>query len=234
MTESAPGYDFKKLEKDNADEVFILYAAVSQVAPRGFIANRTRETFNDILDSDNYSVGAFQQGQLVGYQLWVTAQDLAFEAVRYPRLAQIASCGLTLFGRGTIIAPGHQAKGLGGRLAAHTAELATAAGYSYQIGQVHVRNIRSLRYALRFGKTLIGLSTDEFGLNYVSCYFLGRTQLVPNGDQSIVTNVELAAVMLERARIIGISQTGAIERFAYGDSHENGSGKVQAAARKLG
>jgi GNAT superfamily N-acetyltransferase len=221
VRQSSPGYEFKRLVRRNADEVFTLYESVSQRMPRGFIAKRTRETFSTVLGSENYSVGAFHQGELVGYQLWVPTQELEFDATRYPRLAQIAGCGRTLFGRGIIIAPGHQRAGLGGRLAAHAAELARAAGYSYQIGQVHVLNIRSLRYVLRFGKTLIGVSKDEFGLNYVSCYFLGRTKLIPNGDESLVRNVDLAAAMLERARIVGINQAGGTERFLYGDAIES-------------
>ena len=81
--------------------------------------------------------------------------------------------------------------------------------------------MRSLRYALRFGKTLIGLSKDEFGFNYVSCYFLGRTKLIPNGDESIVTNVELAADKLERARIVGINRARGTEYFIYGVAIES-------------
>jgi GNAT superfamily N-acetyltransferase len=213
--------EFKKLGEGNTDEVFALYKLVSQLTPRGFIAHRTRETFNAILSSKNYSVGAFYRDALVGYQLWVTARNLEFDAVRYPRLAQIANGNWTLFGRGTVVAPGHQGTGLGAHLAARTAELARVAGcYSYQLGQVHVFNTRSLRYALNFGKTLVGISHDEFGPNYVSCYFLGRSELVPNGDESLVIDVERAASKLEHARIVGISQAG--ERFIYGDAVEYG------------
>jgi hypothetical protein len=156
----------------------------------------------------------------VGYTIWVTTPELEFDAVRYPRVAQIASCGRALFNRGTVIGVSHQGAGLAARLAAHTAESGRAAGYRYQIGTVNVLNMPSLRYIFRFGKTLIGMSTGGTGLNYVSCYFLGRTELIAKGDDCLATNVELAALILQRERIVAMREAAGIERFVYGDAVE--------------
>lgn len=213
--EPAAGFDIRRLSERDLDRVTDLYASVFSRTIVGFLARRGRPDFERVLGSPNVSVGAFRDGELIGYQLHNQVCELRFDESRFRDAATIVHAPRVLFGKGTVIAVEHQGSGVAAMISAMVADLSRSEGYRYRIGQVHVGNIHSLKYVLSTGRFLIGVSTDEFGLNFISCGFFGRSLVADPAGSCALGDVDTAAIMLERSHAIALEGEGRHARLVF-------------------
>jgi hypothetical protein len=212
----ASDVEIRRLTEHDLDQIVALYASVFSRIPLGFLARRDSRDFARVFGSANVSVGAFDPaGALVGYQLHNEVPELHFDEPRFRNAAAIVRGPRVLFGKGTVIAIEHQGGGVAPKISAMVANLSAKEGYRYRIGQVHVGNINSLKYVLSGGRTVIGLSTDEFGLNFISCGFFGRSVLSPSTLTRPVEDIEAVATMLESFHAVGLDDRGGRPMLAF-------------------
>lgn len=207
VTERRPPSEFelRRLTGDDVDAIVHLYEAVFRVTRPGFLARRDRKDFEQAFQAENVAAGFFIDERLIGYQIHNTVAELRFDEAKFKQAAAIVGSGRVLFGKGTVIAVEHEGSGLATRISAFVADLARSQGFRYRIGQVHVDNIKSIKYVLSGGRTIIGISTDEFGLNFISCgYFGPRSVISESGSSCDLRDIDRVASLLERERMVSM------------------------------
>jgi hypothetical protein len=210
----------RRLTAQDVDLIFSLYLRVFDQTPLGFLARRTRADFTRIFDRENFAGGVFLGDELVGYQIYNTQRELRFDERRYGKAAAIVASGHVLFGKGTVIAPEHQSEGLAPRISGFTSDLGRAAGYRYRIGHAFVENINSIKYQLGSGRTIAGVSADEFGANFITCGYLGTTVIGSETAVRPVGDFEEIATMLETVRIVALRSAANGSAFVFGEVRE--------------
>jgi hypothetical protein len=213
-------YRVRRLTAADIDRIVVLYASVFERTPIGFLARRTKADFERIFGKENFAGGVFADEQLVGYQIYNTERELRFDERRYRKAADIIGSAKVLFGKGTVIGLAHQSEGLAKRVSAFTSDLGRAAGYRYRIGHAFVTNINSIKYQLATGRTIVGLSTDEFGTNFITCGYLGRTTIDRETGVCPADDLDRIASMLEEARIVALKQDAGGWSFVFGEVTE--------------
>ena len=207
----------RRLTAHDLDEVVALFEQAFPLFPVGHLARRSRDDLARILRSENVSAGIFSGDMLVGYQLWNLAADLAYDARRYSKVADIAAGERVLFNKGTVIAPAWQSRGLARRLERYTFELARDEGYLHRFGQILISNTAAVRLYLAVGRSLVGLSTDEFGLNFISHTGLGGpVRRVARGECAI-DDVGQIGKVLEHFDIFSSRGRDAAVVLVYGE-----------------
>ncbi len=201
---STSDVEIRRLTDRDLDQIEALYASVFRRTAHGFLARRERSDFARVFQSPNVSVGAFEAGALVGYQLHNEIPELRFDEGRFRNTAAIVHSRRVLFGKGTVIALDHQGSGIAPRISSMVADLAANEGFRFRMGQVHIANLSSIKYVLAGGRTFVGLSTDEFGLNFISCGFFGRSLVSARTASCPVDDVEAAATALERYHAVSL------------------------------
>jgi hypothetical protein len=171
-----------------------------------------------VLESENVSAGVFSGDRLVGYQLWDRNADIDYDTQRFAKVTDVIASGRTLFNKGTVITPEWQKRGLARLLEQSTNKLARGEGYRYRLGQIFVSNKAAIRLFLAIDRSLIGLSTDEFGLNFVSCTYLESSLRYRRRGVCQIDEIDQIGGVLERFEIFESVGRGLAVDLIFGDA----------------
>jgi hypothetical protein len=208
--------EIRRLTADDTEACAELFDQNFKLAPIGHLTPRTPDEFGRILNSRNVSAGIFLRDTLVGYHLSNNVADLVYDAQRYSLGLEDITGNDILFAKGALIAPTWRGQGLAGRLDGYLDDQARISGYNCWFGQIYVGNYVSVRAYLVGRRTIVGFSTDEFGLNFISRIdFHGTGEWEPQGECP-VTDLDRIGKILERFTVFTSRGKGKAMSLVYG------------------
>lgn len=176
----------RRLKPSDSDSVFRLYETVSKRTAYGFVSDRQKAEFAEILavPDRSASVGAWAGDRLVAYSLSSPETRPV-----YPNSAFIRSIqqrGEPIWtGKGTIVDPEFEGRMLMPRLLKERHSIMAASGGLHSAGLIATDNMSSLAGAMRAGAWVVGLENDAYCLNFV-CYFGNMRSDTFRGDAYIL------------------------------------------------
>jgi GNAT superfamily N-acetyltransferase len=210
------------LTVDDLDAVDALYGEVFPSTPLGHLSRYDRAEHREILAGSGVCAGVFQGQALVAYQLWDAEPNVDFERSRFPALSKLLDEGGALFNKNTVVASEHQKRGLARRLEEYTLEQAHNVGWRRRFAQIFHDNYQAVRLFLTVDRSIVGLSTDEFGLNFVTATLLaGEEHRIEKGTCRVRDLVHLGSV-LANERCFAARGRGADMLLVHGEVRETG------------
>ncbi len=160
----------RRLEPSDADSVFELYETVSKRTTYGFVSDRQRAEFAEILavPGRSASVGAWAGDRLVAYSLSSAETGPVYPSSAFVRSIQQGGEPIWT-GKGTIVDPEFEGLMLMPRLLKERHSIMAASGGFHSAGLIAIDNMSSLAGAMRAGAWVVGLENDAYCLNFV-CY----------------------------------------------------------------
>jgi hypothetical protein len=160
-------YEIRTLGPADYPSVHALYAGVMDRTPKGFLALRTCEQFQEALSTPDrtVAVGGYYQGKLIAYSICRMAADNPYPECAF--MATIDPRTPIYVGMGTVVDPAHEGRLLV-RLLSLRIKLLRERGIVNVAGLVAVDNIASIARILRASGYLVGLTPDATGMNFIA------------------------------------------------------------------
>jgi GNAT superfamily N-acetyltransferase len=200
--------------------VAALYRDVFERSPYGHLGRRTPQDFERILSTSSITAGIIVDGKLMAYQLWEALSDIAIDPVRFRACAEMAAGDGVLFNKGTVVDPMLQGQGLAMRLEKYTSGLARAAGYRRRMAQVYFDNYAALRPFVSVDRSVVGLATDEFGVNFITGTFLAGTEVRRKQGWCLAGDLQRLESILATQRCFATRGRGSGLKLIHGDVTE--------------
>lgn len=176
--------EFRSLTFDDAGSVDALFQTVYPSLPIGTLNPKKLSDFQTILlGPNNGNVGAFEDGQMVGYGLSEVA-PLKRGEIPVALLKTLKEGTLAASVRGTLVHPEAEGRLIGIRLLRARRECLSECGIKHTLGMMLTDNKSSVAMYLREGGILCGFDRDHFGLlNFA--HYSGDHGDMPHGTKTV-------------------------------------------------